>query len=187
MKAVDSSRFQPGEGPSRGLLRDYEPSDGTFWSSNRVPPLPPALVATSGALIIPGQGGGGAQLTGEGVTLSPPSHGRSPFSHPGSHFPGGHAAVNHLVVGLMSPLVGWEMRRVGWGCWFIWHRGLGLRPGTLSLLFLSWQLYFGKSDTYLYNGKTKEWLILHIDYLVRKGWHLFLFWKSDTISTQEPS
>ena len=23
------SRFQPGEGPSRGLLRDYEPSDGT--------------------------------------------------------------------------------------------------------------------------------------------------------------
>ena len=28
-----SSRFQPGEGPSRGLLRDYEPSDGTF-SSN---------------------------------------------------------------------------------------------------------------------------------------------------------
>ena len=23
-----SSRFQPGEGPSRGLLRDYEPSDG---------------------------------------------------------------------------------------------------------------------------------------------------------------
>ena len=28
-----SSRFQPGEGPSRGLLRDYEPSDGTFWST----------------------------------------------------------------------------------------------------------------------------------------------------------
>ena len=27
MKAVGSSRFQPGEGPSRGLLRDYEPSD----------------------------------------------------------------------------------------------------------------------------------------------------------------
>ena len=25
-----SSCFQPGEGPSRGLLRDYEPSDGTF-------------------------------------------------------------------------------------------------------------------------------------------------------------
>ena len=23
-----SRRFQPGEGPSRGLLRDYEPSDG---------------------------------------------------------------------------------------------------------------------------------------------------------------
>ena len=22
--------FQPGEGPSRGLLRDYEPSDGPF-------------------------------------------------------------------------------------------------------------------------------------------------------------
>ena len=22
------NRFQPGEGPSRGLLRDYEPSDG---------------------------------------------------------------------------------------------------------------------------------------------------------------
>ena len=22
--------MQPGEGPSRGLLRDYEPSDGTF-------------------------------------------------------------------------------------------------------------------------------------------------------------
>ena len=29
-----SSRFQPGEGPSRGLLRDYEPSDGLFWSTN---------------------------------------------------------------------------------------------------------------------------------------------------------
>ena len=28
------SRFQPGEGPSRGLLRDYEPSDGTFSSTN---------------------------------------------------------------------------------------------------------------------------------------------------------
>ena len=28
-----SSRFQPGEGPSRGLPRDYEPSDGTFWST----------------------------------------------------------------------------------------------------------------------------------------------------------
>ena len=25
-----SSHFQPGEGPSRGLLRDYEPSDGPF-------------------------------------------------------------------------------------------------------------------------------------------------------------
>ena len=29
-----SSRFQPGEGPSGGLLRDYEPSDGTFWSTS---------------------------------------------------------------------------------------------------------------------------------------------------------
>ena len=29
-----SSRFQPGEGPSRGLLRDYEPSDGTFSSTS---------------------------------------------------------------------------------------------------------------------------------------------------------
>ena len=26
--------FQPGEGPNRGLLRDYEPSDGTFSSTN---------------------------------------------------------------------------------------------------------------------------------------------------------
>ena len=35
MKAViGSSRFQPGEGPSRGLLRDYEPSDGPFLSTN---------------------------------------------------------------------------------------------------------------------------------------------------------
>ena len=25
--------FQPREGPSRGLLRDYEPLDGTFWST----------------------------------------------------------------------------------------------------------------------------------------------------------
>ena len=25
-----SCHFQPGEGPSRGLLRDYEPSDGPF-------------------------------------------------------------------------------------------------------------------------------------------------------------
>ena len=29
-----SSCFQPGEGPSRGLLRDYEPSDGTFSSTS---------------------------------------------------------------------------------------------------------------------------------------------------------
>ena len=29
-----NGRFQPGEGPSRGLLRDYEPSDGTFWSTS---------------------------------------------------------------------------------------------------------------------------------------------------------
>ena len=45
-----SSRFQPGEGPSRGLLRDYEPSDGTFWSTTgeaelrlleTAPPSPP--------------------------------------------------------------------------------------------------------------------------------------------------
>ena len=28
MKAVVSSRFQLGEGPSRGILRDYKPSDG---------------------------------------------------------------------------------------------------------------------------------------------------------------
>ena len=28
-----SSCFQPGESPSRCLLRDYEPSDGTFWST----------------------------------------------------------------------------------------------------------------------------------------------------------
>ena len=31
-----SSRFQPGEGPSRGLLRDYEHSDGTFSSTNDI-------------------------------------------------------------------------------------------------------------------------------------------------------
>ena len=31
MKA--SRRFQPGEGPSRGLLRDYEPSDGPSFPS----------------------------------------------------------------------------------------------------------------------------------------------------------
>ena len=31
-----SRRFQPGEGPSRGLLRDYEPSDGTFSSTSRL-------------------------------------------------------------------------------------------------------------------------------------------------------
>ena len=32
-----SSRFQPGEGPSRGLLRDYEHSDGTFSSTTGHP------------------------------------------------------------------------------------------------------------------------------------------------------
>ena len=32
-----SSCFQPGEGPSRGLLCDYEPSDGTFWSTTTQP------------------------------------------------------------------------------------------------------------------------------------------------------
>ena len=29
-----SRRFQPGEGPSIGLLRDYKPLDGTFSSTN---------------------------------------------------------------------------------------------------------------------------------------------------------
>ena len=28
--------FQLGEGPSRGLLRDYEPSDGTFWGTSHL-------------------------------------------------------------------------------------------------------------------------------------------------------
>ena len=28
-----SSHFQPGEGPSRGLLRDYEPSDGPLFEA----------------------------------------------------------------------------------------------------------------------------------------------------------
>ena len=38
--------FQPGEGPSRGLLRDYEPSDGPFWSTTDDPaaPRPAAIV-----------------------------------------------------------------------------------------------------------------------------------------------
>ena len=30
---VERPGFQPGEGPSRGLLCDNEPSDGTFWST----------------------------------------------------------------------------------------------------------------------------------------------------------
>ena len=34
MRDRGSSRFQPGEGPSRGLLRDCEPSDGTFSSTS---------------------------------------------------------------------------------------------------------------------------------------------------------
>ena len=107
-----SSISRPEHPPRRGPVSRV-PAQLARWSvSACIPPHivpPPALVATSGALIIPGQGrgvGGGGQLTGEGVTLSPPSHGRSPFSHPGSHFPGAHAAVNHLVVGLLSPLVG---------------------------------------------------------------------------------
>ena len=37
MKAVVAA-FKPGEGPSRGLLRDYEPSDGTYWSTNSIAP-----------------------------------------------------------------------------------------------------------------------------------------------------
>ena len=35
MKAlVDAFNQEKAEGPSRGLLRDYEPSDGTFSSTN---------------------------------------------------------------------------------------------------------------------------------------------------------
>ena len=33
MKALVGRRFQPGEGPSRGLFRDYEPSDEMFSST----------------------------------------------------------------------------------------------------------------------------------------------------------
>ena len=37
LKCVSSSsHFQPGEGPSRGLLCDYEPSDRPFSSSTNV-------------------------------------------------------------------------------------------------------------------------------------------------------
>ena len=39
-----SSPFQPGEGPSRGLLRDYEPSDGTFSSTRSQPRNWPKLI-----------------------------------------------------------------------------------------------------------------------------------------------
>ena len=42
---VVDSRFQPGEGPSRGLLRDYEPSDATF--SSTIPQTPGQAPAPS--------------------------------------------------------------------------------------------------------------------------------------------
>ena len=48
MKAVVSSRFQPpGEGPSRDLLRDYEPSDGPFSSTSHQPPAKTLLSVTA--------------------------------------------------------------------------------------------------------------------------------------------
>ena len=34
MKALVATHFQPGEGPRGGLLRDYVPSDGFFWSTS---------------------------------------------------------------------------------------------------------------------------------------------------------
>ena len=44
-----SSRFQPGEGPSRGLLRAYEPSDGTFLSTTADRCSLPCSTAEAGA------------------------------------------------------------------------------------------------------------------------------------------
>ena len=37
-KKVSRRNPEPGEGPSTGLLRDYEPSDGTFWSTSGYSP-----------------------------------------------------------------------------------------------------------------------------------------------------
>ena len=47
-----SSRFQPGEGPSRGLLRDYEPSDGTVSSTSIYHHRSVNYVAASGAAVM---------------------------------------------------------------------------------------------------------------------------------------
>ena len=53
-----SRRFQPGEGPSRGLLRDYEPLDGPSFQA-----LPPGgetpLREDADLQPDPDQGGGG--------------------------------------------------------------------------------------------------------------------------------
>ena len=54
---VASRRFQPGERPCRGLLRDYEPSWGTLFEA-----LLPELVLTAGVQA----GGGGVHGAGEG-------------------------------------------------------------------------------------------------------------------------
>ena len=60
-----SSRFQPGEGPSRGLLRDYKPSDGTFWGTSA-----DTYAAVGAGLAAPGgvwAGHGGLAATGAAV------------------------------------------------------------------------------------------------------------------------
>ena len=46
-----SSRFQPGEGPSRGLLCDFEPSDGTFWSTSVFPDKTESLPPNNGEIL----------------------------------------------------------------------------------------------------------------------------------------
>ena len=50
MKAVVAAFNQEKEGPSRGLLRDYEPSDGTFSSTNSHTPALLQLVTREDTL-----------------------------------------------------------------------------------------------------------------------------------------
>ena len=54
-------RFQPGESPSRGLLRDYEPSDGSFSSST----TEHHTLYLGPQLMVCREGGGGGQGEGE--------------------------------------------------------------------------------------------------------------------------
>ena len=75
-------RFQPGEGPSRGLLRDYKPSDGPSFQ---------ALLTTDLLVLVRDDGGVGAD-----GGVGDAGHGDAQPRHPHRHRVRGQPVAEQL-------------------------------------------------------------------------------------------